>query len=304
MEGANLFQQLVNGLTLGAVYALIAVGYTMVYGIIELINFAHGEIYMMSAFVACKLYNALGVPFMWAVALAILFASFLGVVIEFVAYRPLRGSPRLVALISAIGVSLFLQNLAMIIWGARRQPMIETANAIPFLERTVTVSLPLIGEATFSSVQIIMLVTAVAIMIGLTMLIRYTKVGRAMRACAENRVSAKLMGVSVNRTISATFAVGSAMGGVAGILVGLYYNQVYPMMGYMAGLKAFTAAVLGGIGNVAGAFLGGILLGVVEGLCGAYISSLWMDALAFAILILVLIYRPQGLLGERIPRST
>jgi len=304
VEGANLFQQLVNGLTLGAVYALIAVGYTMVYGIIELINFAHGEIYMMAAFVGCKLYNALGVPFMWAVVLAILFASFLGVVIEFVAYRPLRGSPRLVALISAIGVSLFLQNLAMIIWGARRQPMIETANAIPFLERTVTVSLPLIGEATFSSVQIIMLVTAAAIMIGLTMLIRYTKVGRAMRACAENRVAAKLMGVSVNRTISATFAIGSAMGGVAGILVGLYYNQVYPMMGYMAGLKAFTAAVMGGIGNVAGAFLGGMLLGVVEGLCGAYISSLWMDALAFVILILVLIYRPQGLLGERIPRST
>lgn len=304
MEGVNLFQQLINGLTLGAVYALIAVGYTMVYGIIELINFAHGEVYMMAAFIACKLYNSLGIPFMWAVCASILLTSFLGVTIEFIAYRPLRNSPRLVALISAIGVSLFLQNLAMIIWGARRQPMVTSEKAISFFEQTVSLKIPLVGEAIFTTVQIIMLVTAVFLMIGLSALIKYTKMGRAMRSCAQNRMAAKLMGVSVNGTISATFAIGSAMGAVAGILVGLYYNQVYPMMGYMAGIKAFTAAVLGGIGNIAGAFLGGIVLGVVEGLCGAYISSLWMDALAFVILILVLIYRPHGLLGERIPQST
>lgn len=257
MEGVSLFQQLINGLTLGAVYALIAVGYTMVYGIIELINFAHGEVYMMVAFIACKLYNSLGIPFMWAICASILLTSFLGVTIEFIAYRPLRNSPRLVALISAIGVSLFLQNLAMIIWGARRQPMVTSEKAISFFEQTVSLKIPLVGEAIFTTVQIIMLLTAVFLMIGLSVLIKYTKMGRAMRACAQNRMAAKLMGVSVNGTISATFAIGSAMGAVAGILVGLYYNQVYPMMGYMAGIKAFTGSGAGRNWQYSRSFSGG-----------------------------------------------
>lgn len=305
MEGSSiLFQQLVNGLTIGVVYALIAVGYTMVYGIIELINFAHGEVYMMTAFIALTLYSIAGLPLIAAILIAIIFASLLGVTIERVAYRPLRGSPRLIALISAIGVSLFLQNLAMKIWGARRQPFIPPHREITLLNIKQTLSLPLIGEATITMIQIIMLIVAVTLMVLLSLVIKYTKVGRAMRACAQDLTATRLMGVDVNRTIAFTFAIGSALGGVAGILVALYYNQVYPMMGYMAGLKAFTAAVLGGIGNVTGAFLGGILLGVSEGLCGAYISSLWMDAIAFAILIIVLIYKPSGLLGERTPRST
>jgi branched-chain amino acid transport system permease protein len=301
---STLFQQFINGLTLGVVYALIAVGYTMVYGIIELINFAHGEVYMMTAFMTLTLYLSGGLPLIASILIAIAFASLLGVTIERVAYRPLRNSPRLVALISAIGVSLFLQNLAMKIWGARRQPLIPPDRNIPLLQSKTTISLPLIGEATFTTIQIIMLIIAVTLMILLSLIIKYTKMGRAMRACAQDQVSAKLMGVNVNRTIAFTFAIGSALGGVAGILIALYYNQVYPMMGYMSGLKAFTAAVLGGIGNVAGAFLGGIVLGVAEGFCGAYISSLWMDAIAFAILIIVLIYKPSGLLGKRIPRST
>jgi branched-chain amino acid transport system permease protein len=304
MDGNVLFQQIVNGLTLGVVYALIAVGYTMVYGIIELINFAHGEIYMMAAFFTLSLYVYAGMPLFLAILVAIILASLLGVGIERVAYKPLRGLPRLVPLISAIGVSLFLQNLAMKIWGARRQPLIPPDKSIDFLQAKVSLNIPVLGSATFSYIQIIMLVSAVVLMIGLTLIIQYTRIGRAMRSTAQDLIAAQLMGVNVNTTISVTFILGSAMGAVAGILIGLYYNQVYPMMGYMAGLKAFTAAVLGGIGNVRGAFLGGIILGVVEGLCGAYISSLWMDAIAFAILIIVLIYKPSGILGEMVPKST
>lgn len=297
-------QQLVNGLTIGAVYALIAVGYTMVYGIIELINFAHGEVYMIATFVAMTMFRLWGWPLWLAAPAAIMTAMILGVTIEYIAYRPLRRSPRLIALISAIGVSLFLQNLAMKIWGARRVPFLSPSQPLPFFQLKHHVVLPWLGEATFSNMQITILVTAAAIMLALQLIITRTKLGRAMRACAQDQVAAKLMGVNVDRTISATFALGSGMAAVAGILVGMNYNQVWPMMGYMVGLKAFTAAVLGGIGNMPGAFVGGLVLGLAEGFAGAYVSSLWMDAVAFGILILVLIYRPSGLLGKLTPRRT
>jgi branched-chain amino acid transport system permease protein len=299
-----ILQQLINGLTIGAVYALIATGYTMVYGIIELINFAHGEIYMMGAFVAMTFFRLWGMPLWVAAPAGMLAAVILGVTLEYVAYRPLRRSPRLVALISAIGASLFLQNLAMKIWGARRQPFLDPNRPIEFFQIKHYVSLPVLGEATFSNMQITILVTAAVIAILLNLIIKRTKVGKAMRATAQDQVAARLMGVNVNRTITATFAIGSAMGAVAGILVGMNYNQVWPMMGYMAGLKAFTAAVLGGIGNIPGAFVGGLILGMAEGFAGAYISSLWMDAIAFAVLIIVLIYRPSGILGGQIPKRT
>ena len=297
-------QQLINGLTIGAVYALIAVGYTMVYGIVELINFAHGEIYMMATFVAMTLFRLAGYPLWVAAPAAIVAAMIMGVTLEYIAYRPLRRSPRLVALISAIGASLFLQNLAMKIWGARRQPFLDAERPLAFFQVKHQLVVPVLGEATFSNMQITILGTAAAMMLFLTLIVGKTKLGRAMRACAQDQVAAKLMGVNVDRTISATFAIGSAMAAVAGILVGMKYNQVWPMMGYMAGLKAFTAAVLGGIGNMPGAFVGGLVLGLAEGFAGAYISSLWMDAIAFALLIIVLIYRPSGILGQQIPRRT
>jgi branched-chain amino acid transport system permease protein len=297
-------QQLINGLTIGAVYALIAVGYTMVYGIVELINFAHGEVYMVGAFVAMTLFRLWGWPFWVAAPAAILVAMMLGVTLERIAYRPLRQSPRLVALISAIGASLFLQNLAMKLWGARRQPFLDPTRPLEFFQAKHAVTLPLLGSATFSNTQLTILVTAAAMMIFLEFIIARTKVGKAMRACAQDQVAAKLMGVNVDRTIAATFALGSGMAAVAGLLVGMNYNQVWPMMGYMAGLKAFTAAVLGGIGNMPGAFVGGLVLGLAEGFAGAYVSSLWMDAVAFGILIIVLIYRPSGLLGKLTPKRT
>jgi branched-chain amino acid transport system permease protein len=297
-------QQFINGLTIGAVYALIAVGYTMVYGIVELINFAHGEIYMIATFVAMTVYRLAGYPLWLAAPAAIITAMVLGVALEYIAYRPLRRSPRLVALISAIGASLFLQNLAMKIWGARRQPFLDAERPLAFFQLKHQLVVPFLGEATFSNMQLTILGTAAAMMVFLTLLINRTKLGRAMRACAQDQVAAKLMGVNVDRTISATFAIGSAMAAVAGILVGMNYNQVWPMMGYMAGLKAFTAAVLGGIGNMPGAFVGGLVLGLAEGFAGAYVSSLWMDAIAFGILIVVLIYRPSGLLGKQVPRRT
>jgi branched-chain amino acid transport system permease protein len=204
-------QQLINGLTLGAVYALIAVGYTMVYGIVELINFAHGEIYMMATFVAMTIFRLAGYPLWIAAPAAVVVAMIMGVTLEYIAYRPLRRSPRLVALISAIGASLFLQNLAMKIWGARRQPFLDPERPLPFFQVKHHLVLPVLGEATFSNMQLTILGTAVAMVIFLTLLIHRTKLGRAMRACAQDQVAAKLMGVNVDRTISATFAIGSAM---------------------------------------------------------------------------------------------
>ncbi|MCD6293243.1 MAG: branched-chain amino acid ABC transporter permease, partial [Deltaproteobacteria bacterium] len=260
LEHSSLFlQQLINGITLGSIYALIAVGYTMVYGVIQLINFAHGEIYMLGAFISFSLLTGLfgvGLPFGLAVIVAVLFCALAGVLLDIVAYRPLRRAPRLAALITAIGMSIFLQNLALLIWGAQiksfPQKLIPAFFNSPALQ---------FGDVVVSWLQVIILLTAIFLMLTLQLIVHYTRIGRAMRAIAQDKTAASLMGVNVDRVVSYTFALGSGLGGVAGILVGLYYNAVYPTMGYFAGIKAFAAAVLGGIGSIPGAILGGGILG-------------------------------------------
>ncbi|HZK87091.1 MAG TPA: branched-chain amino acid ABC transporter permease [Syntrophomonas sp.] len=287
-------EQLLNGLTLGSTYALIALGYTMVYGIVQLINFAHGEIYMFGAFVGLYLVVAFGLNIFWALLGAMGFCMLLGMLVERIAYRPLRGkSSRLSALISAIGVSIFLSTLMALLRG------------------TNTTRYPLVmGEKTFhmgslevSSLQIIILLVSALLMIGLQLMIQKTRIGKAMRACSQDIDAASLMGINVNRVISFTFAIGSALAAAGGVMVGIYYNAVWPYMGTMAGLKAFSAAVLGGIGSVPGAMIGGLTLGVLEIMGVAYLSSSYKDAIAFAILILVLIVRPQGLMGQKISKK-
>ena len=283
-------QQLVNGIILGSTYALIALGYTMVYGIIELINFAHGEIYMCGAFVALVLVVKLNIPFIIAFPLAMIAASLLGVTIEYLAYRPLRRSSRLAALISAIGASIFLQNLALLIAKARPHSFPS-----PFAPKIYQTSL-----FTISKLEVIILVISILLMLGLTFFIRNAKTGKAMRATAQDKDTASLMGININKIITITFAIGSALGAAAGVLVGIYFRTVTPMMGLMPGLKGFVAAVLGGIGSIPGAMLGGMLLGIAEVMGAAYISSQYRDAVAFTILILVLLFKPSGLVGRTV----
>jgi len=300
-------QQLINGLVLGSVYALVALGYTMVYGILELINFAHGEITMMGGMVALAVIGALGLaaPGMPGVMLlaagllvAIAVCMALGLLIERVAYRPLRNAPRLAPLITAIGVSIILQNIAMLIWGKQ---YIAFPPILPQGRHTVL-------GATISDTQIIILVLAAGLMLGLTLLVQKTRLGRAMRATAQSRQVASLMGVDANRVIATTFLIGSALAAIAGVMVSAYYGLAHYYMGFLLGLKAFSAAVLGGIGNLAGAMLGGLLLGVIESfgagyigdLTGGFLGSHYQDVFAFFVLILVLVFRPSGLLGERV----
>ena len=288
------WEQLLNGLTLGSTYALIALGYTMVYGIIQLINFAHGEIYMFGAFVGLFLVTVAGADLFTALIGAMIFCMILGMLVERIAYRPLRGkSSRLSALISAIGVSIFLSTLMALIRGTNttRYPNILEINTYH------------IGGLEISSLQIIILVVSALLMIGLQLLIQKTKIGKAMRACSQDLDASSLMGINVNRVISATFAIGSSLAAAGGVLVGIYYNAVLPYMGMMAGLKAFAAAVLGGIGSIPGAMIGGLTLGVMEIMGVAYLSSSYKDAIAFAILIIVLIIRPQGILGKKITKK-
>jgi branched-chain amino acid transport system permease protein len=300
-------QQILNGLVLGSVYALVALGYTMVYGILQLINFAHGEILMIGAMVAVS--TTLGLqkyfpdlPAAIVLVLAILAAIpvcvIISLIIERVAYRPLRNAPRLAPLITAIGLSTILQTLAMIIW--KPNPIVFP-NLLP--------NDPIhIGGAVLAPKQILILVVSTAMMAGLLILVNKTKLGRAMRATSENPRIAGLMGVNANYVIAATFAIGAALAAVAGVLVGMNYNIVQFTMGFIPGLKAFTAAVLGGIGNLAGAMLGGLLLGIIESLGAGYIGDLtggflgshYQDIFAFAVLITVLIFRPSGLMGERV----
>ncbi|NLJ56066.1 MAG: branched-chain amino acid ABC transporter permease [Firmicutes bacterium] len=282
------FQQLINGIVLGSTYALIALGYTMVYGIVELINFAHGEIYMCGAFVGMYLVTVFKVPFVLAFLVAMIMAGLLGVTVEFIAYRPLRRSSRLAALISAIGASIFLQNLALLVMGPRPYSFPS-----PFTPKVYKTSLVII-----SKVELIILAVSFLLMLGLTFLIQKTKIGKAMRATAQDKDAASLMGININRVITTTFAVGSALGAAAGVMVGIYFRSVAPMMGLMPGLKGFVAAVLGGIGSIPGAMLGGLLLGVAEVMGAAYISSQYRDAVAFTILIVVLFFKPAGLIGR------
>lgn len=298
-------QQLINGLVQGSVYALVALGYTMVYGILGLINFAHGEVVMVGAMVALTALQAL-LAAAFAPVLAVLFSLMLAVAvcmalgygIERVAYRPLRNAPRLAPLITAIGVSIVLQNLAMMIWGREYH-----AFPLPFNN-----GLHELGGAIITDVQMVIVLVALVMMVGLMVVVHRTRMGRAMRAVAENPSAAALMGVDINRIISATFMLGSALAAVAGLMVSANYGIVHYYMGFMLGLKAFTAAVLGGIGNLRGAMLGGVLLGLIESLGAGYIGDLsggflgshYQDVFAFFVLIAVLVFRPSGLLGERV----
>ncbi len=296
MSGADVFfQQLVNGLTIGMIYALIALGYTMVYGIAQLINFAHGEIFMVGAYIGLLIYSVLhpAVESSWLVipifALTMLLTAMLGYVIERLAYRPLREAPRLAPLITAIGISFVLQNAVMLIAG-------PSDKSFPGMLRLYKFS---ISHVTFTNLQILIVGTSVLLMVGLHFFVKCTRVGKAMRALADDRQAASLMGIDVNFVIAIAFLIGSALAGAGGVMFGMYYNTINFHDGYLAGMKAFTAAVMGGIGNIPGAMLGGILLGVFEGLAAGYISSQWKNVFAFLILILILLFRPTGLLGAR-----
>lgn len=291
---AQFLQQIVNGLVLGGIYALIAVGYTMVYGIIQLINFAHGEIFMFGAYFAFVLVTFFNLPFWVALPLSMLLCAMLGMLIDLIAYRPLRGAPRLSALITAIGISLALQNLARMIWSARQRSFPSESLPAFFLSENAF-SLP--GGAALPYRDLFIILLAVVLMIALNRLIYLTTIGKAMRACAQNRVAANLMGIKTNQVIAITFAIGSALGAVAGVMVGLR-EVIEPTMGYYKGVAAFAAAVLGGIGNVTGAMFGGILIGLAEVLGAGYISSGYRLAIAYIIMIIVILIRPSGLFGK------
>jgi branched-chain amino acid transport system permease protein len=294
-------QQLINGLTLGAVYGLIAIGYTMVYGIIGMINFAHGEIYMIGAFLSVIFFLLLGIfgvtwiPLQLALVLvcAMAFASVYGWSVERIAYRPLRGSQRLAPLISAIGMSILLQNAVQLLQGARPKPIPPVIQGgFELLRR------PDGFAVQISYLQIVIIVTTVALMALFTLLIQRTELGRAQRACEQDRGMAELLGVDVDRTISLTFVMGAALAAVAGFMVVLYYGVIDFFIGFVAGIKAFTAAVLGGIGSLPGAMLGGLLIGVTEAMWAGYFKSEYAEVAVFSILVLVLIFRPTGLLGR------
>jgi branched-chain amino acid transport system permease protein len=301
-----LQQQLLNGLILGSIYALIALGYTLVYGILGLINFAHGEVVMIGAMVTISVLSwLLGMhlplsPVLlisFSLLLAIPVCALLGMSIERFAYRPLRSAPRLAPLITAIGVSIVLQNVAMMIWGRQYIPF-------PAILPNEPIQL---GSATFMPVQGVIVLLSAVLMGALLLLVHRTKLGRAMRAAAQSPSVARLMGVSVDRVVASAFVIGSVLAAVAGVMVSANYGQAHAYMGFMLGLKAFSAAVLGGIGNLAGAVVGGLLLGIIESLGAGYIGDLtggflgsqYQDVFAFLVLILVLVFRPSGLLGER-----
>ncbi|PHP94681.1 high-affinity branched-chain amino acid ABC transporter permease LivH [Pantoea agglomerans] len=293
-------QQMFNGVTLGSTYALIAIGYTMVYGIIGMINFAHGEVYMIGSYVSFIVIAALmmmGIDTTWLMiaagfVMAVIISSAYGWSIERVAYRPVRSSKRLIALISAIGMSIFLQNYVSLTQGSRDL-------ALPSLitgQWTV-------GEsngfaATISTMQIVIWVVTFLAMLALTTFIRYSRMGRACRACAEDLKMASLLGINTDRVISMTFVIGAAMAAVAGVLLGQFYGSINPFIGFMAGMKAFTAAVLGGIGSIPGAMIGGLVLGIAEALTSAYLSTEYKDVVSFALLIVVLLVMPTGILGR------
>ncbi len=297
---AYFIQQLINGLTLGAIYGLIAIGYTMVYGIIGMINFAHGEIYMIGAFISVITFlvlQSVGMGFVPLVLVVMLIASMLftsvyGWTIERIAYRPLRRAPRLAALISAIGMSIALQNYVQLTQGARVKAL------APIISGGMTLFEQNGFEVRLSYLQIFIIILTMALMAGFSYLIDRTPLGRQQRACEQDRTMAALVGVNVDRTISTTFVMGAALAAVAGMMVTLYYGVVDFFIGFLAGVKAFTAAVLGGIGSLPGAMLGGLLIGLIEAFWSAYFTIEYKDVATFSILVLVLIFRPTGLLGK------
>ncbi|RFU65828.1 branched-chain amino acid ABC transporter permease [Peribacillus glennii] len=285
----ELIQQLINGISLGSIYALIALGYTMVYGIVKLINFAHGDVFMVGAFVGFYSITILDLTFFPALLLTMAVTALFGVIIERIAYKPLRNATRIAALITAIGVSLLIEYGFIYFRGA--QPEAYPADVLP------TEKISILG-VSINSQSIFILLTSVVLMIILQFVVHKTKIGKAMRAVSFDAEAARLMGINVNNTISATFAIGSALAGAAGVIFGIYYSKIEPLMGIIPGLKAFVAAVLGGIGIIPGAMVGGLLLGVVESLVSAAGYSLWRDAVAFIVLILILIFLPSGLFGK------
>jgi len=289
----QFLQQLVNGLSIGSVFALVALGYTMVYGIIKLINFAHGDIYMLGAFVGYFSFKYIGggiIGFVLAMVISMLFCAVVGVLIERIAYKPLRNASRITALITAMGVSYFLQYVMVYLVGTDRKTL-----AAPF-ENTVFN----IGGVHFTLSTIIIVITTIILMLLLTYIVNYTKMGKAMRAVSADADAARLMGINVDNTISFTFALGSALAGAAGVLIGMHYNYVEPLMGTVPGLKAFIAAVFGGIGIIPGAMLGGLSIGVIQTFASGYISSLWQDAIVYILLIVILVVKPSGLLGKNV----
>lgn len=281
---------LINGISLGSVYAIIALGYTMVYGIAKMLNFAHGDVIMIGAYVSFCAMQYMGLPAILSVVLAMAVCTVLGIVIEGLAYKPLRQAPSLAVLITAIGVSYFLQNLALLIWGSTPKSFssVVSIGSITLLE----------GQLVISGETIVTVLANILIMIALTQFTSRTKFGKAMRAVSEDKGAAELMGINVNATISMTFAIGSALAAIAGVLLCSAYPTLQPTTGSMPGIKAFTAAVFGGIGSIPGAMIGGVLLGVIEILGKAYVSTELGDALVFAVLILVLLVKPAGLLGK------
>ncbi len=288
----SILQSLINGISIGAVYAIIALGYTMVYGIAKMLNFAHGDVIMVGAYISYCVTTYLGMPAIVSVLAAMVVCTLLGILIEGLAYKPLRGVPSLAVLITAIGVSYFLQNAAQLIWGSAPKiyPSVVTMEPIQLFD----------GQIIITGQVIATVVVSVLIMIGLHLFTSKTKTGKAMRAVSEDRDAAQLMGINVNRSISTTFAIGSALAAVAGVLLCSTVPTLMPTTGSMPGIRAFTAAVFGGIGSIPGAMLGGILLGIIETFTKAFLASEFSDAIVFLVLILVLLVKPAGLLGKQI----
>ena len=285
-----MLQQLINGLILGSVYALLALGYTMVYGIIKLINFAHGDIYMMGAFIGYFLITKYHMNFFVALVLTMVLTAILGVVIEFLAYRPLRNSTRIAALITAIGVSFFLEYSMVRLVGANKHAFPQTLATVKYY----------LGPVSVTNVQLIILGVSIFLMLALQFIVQKTKMGKAMRAVSVDSDAAQLMGINVNSTISFTFALGSALAGAGGVLIGLYYNSVDPLMGMVPGIKAFVAAVLGGIGIIPGAAVGGFMIGLLETFSVSIGLASYKDAVVYAVLIIILLVRPAGILGKNV----
>ena len=288
----SFLQYLINGISIGAVYAIIALGYTMVYGIAKMLNFAHGDVIMVGAYASYCVTSYLGLPALVSILVAIVVCTTLGILIEGLAYKPLRGTPSLAVLITAIGVSYFLQNAAQLIFGSapKNFKSIIAMKALNLFDGGLTIT----GEV------LVTIVVCVAIMVGLTLFTSKTRMGKAMRAVSEDRAAAQLMGINVNQTISVTFAIGSALAAVAGVLLCSTVPTLMPTTGAMPGIRAFTAAVFGGIGSIPGAMLGGILLGIIETFSKAYISTQFSDAIVFSVLIIILLVKPAGLLGKQI----
>jgi branched-chain amino acid transport system permease protein len=294
-------QELVNGLTTGSLYALLALGYSMVYGVLKLLNFAHGDLYMIGAFIGYFVIQWFGGPMAVAIPVPLLLiimfvlaggaTGALGVAIERFAYRPLRDAPRIAPLITALGVSFFLENTVLLLFGAQTR----VYNTPDFISSSTGIH---VGVLQIDVVRIMVIVLSIALMVGLRLLVHRTKLGKQMRAVAADREAAEMLGINVDYTIAATFFLGSALAGVSGVMAGLVFNQVYSLIGFVAGLKAFTAAVVGGIGSIAGAMLGGMLIGIAESFITGYVSSTLTNLIVFGILIAVMVLRPSGLLGR------